>query len=299
MSSGLQRDVVDERAWSPGLTLGHLTLLRCVGVGGMAEVFEARHELLGTRVAVKRLRVDARARPEHGARFLREGRAAASIRHPHVVQVFDVGTHEGVAYPVMELLEGDDLERHLTARGPLPVGEAVDLQLPLLSALKAAHAAGVIHRDLKPANVVLARDHGGRHGDLNAFAVALLPFASERGRALWASLEAKAEPVPSVAAPPTAASEPEAQATPAGVITTVAPAARPRPRRLAAAALGLLASLVVALAAARSPVPREPSPPAATRRPPPRGPRARPVTRTADAGAPRTCIGPNGVNLCL
>jgi tRNA A-37 threonylcarbamoyl transferase component Bud32 len=457
MSGGLpQRDVASDSGWSAGLALGHLTLLRRVGAGGMAEVFEARHEVLGTRVAVKRLRFDARARPEHSARFLREGRAAGSIRHPHVVQVFDVGTHEGVPYLVMEFLEGDDLERHLTARGPLPVGEAADLLLPLLSALRAAHAAGVIHRDLKPANVVLARDHGGRarpvlvdfgiarvalasddaplthddallgtpaylapeqclgatrataasdqyalalifyrcltgrlpfieptlplllaaigsndvpsarslraevpealdaavlralsrdpasrHENLTAFAAALLPFASERGRALWASLEASDEPVPLLTPPPAATEGHEALATPAGVVTTVPPAARPR--RLVVAALGLLAALLGALAAARQLAPREtasttqrvappvpapaaspqpaaaplsptpapravPAPaarrvrpsPAATRRPPQRAARDRAAPQAVDAGSPpRTCIGPNGVNLCL
>ncbi|MFO0606706.1 MAG: serine/threonine-protein kinase [Polyangiales bacterium] len=149
-------------AWGPGLVLGNLTLVRRVGVGGMAEVYEAEHAVLRSRVAIKRLHGRAGARPETVARFLREGRAAAAIRHPHVVQIFDVGTHEGAPYLVMEFLDGGDLEGHLAARGPLAVAEAVDLLLPVLSAVRAAHAEGVLHRDLKPSNVVLARDRGGR-----------------------------------------------------------------------------------------------------------------------------------------
>ena len=146
--------------WAAGLALGSHTIVRRIGVGATAEVYEAEHTTLRARVAIKRLLPRFRARPEVSARFLREGRAAAAIRHPHVVRVFDVGSRDGAPYLVMEFLQGEDLERHLAARAPLGVSDAVDLLLPVLSALKAAHEAGVIHRDLKPANVMLARDRG-------------------------------------------------------------------------------------------------------------------------------------------
>lgn len=148
--------------WLPGLVLGNHALVRRIGVGGMAEVFEAEHSVLRTRVAIKRLHGRASARREAVARFLREGRAAAVIRHPHVVQILDVGAHDGAPYLVMEFLEGVDLESHLAARGALAAEEAIDLLLPVLSAVQAAHAEGVLHRDLKPSNVVLARGRGSR-----------------------------------------------------------------------------------------------------------------------------------------
>lgn len=148
--------------WRSGLRVGNYTLGRRLGVGGMAEVFEGRHVTLHHRVAVKRLLPKFAERSDVVARFLREGRAAAAVRHPHVVTIFDVGVWRDAPYLVMEFLEGEDLERHLRARGPLEVVAAVDLMLPVLSAVRAAHDAGLIHRDLKPANIVLARDQA-RH----------------------------------------------------------------------------------------------------------------------------------------
>ncbi len=142
--------------------MGNYTLGRRLGVGGMAEVFEGRHVTLHHRVAVKRLLPKFAERSDVVARFLREGRAAAAVRHPNVVTIFDVGVWRDAPYLVMEFLEGEDLERHLRARGPLEVVAAVDLMLPVLSAVRAAHEAGLIHRDLKPANIVLARDQA-RH----------------------------------------------------------------------------------------------------------------------------------------
>ncbi len=124
-------------------------------------MWKARHLGLKNLVAVKTLRGerarDARARE----RFLREGEAAARIRHPHVVTVFDVGQHADVAYLVMELLDGQDLRAHLAQRGRLAIEALADLLVPVCSAVQAAHRAGVIHRDLKPENIFLARSSGG------------------------------------------------------------------------------------------------------------------------------------------
>jgi serine/threonine-protein kinase len=93
---------------------------------------------------------------------MREGEAASRVRHPHIVEVFDVGEHEGNAYLVMELLEGADLSRHLAQRGALAPEALSDLMVPVCAAVSAAHGAGVIHRDLKPENICLARaQHGG------------------------------------------------------------------------------------------------------------------------------------------
>jgi serine/threonine-protein kinase len=137
--------------------VGHFEIVREIGSGGMARVFEARHETLGKRAAVKMLHAHIASNATAAARFLDEGKAAADIRHPHVVNVFDFGMERGVPYLVMDLVEGESLRAHLAAHAPLPLEDVVDILLPIISAVSAAHAFGVIHRDLKPENVLLSR----------------------------------------------------------------------------------------------------------------------------------------------
>ncbi len=149
-------------AAASGAQVGSYVLCRELGKGAMAIVYEARHVQLGKRVALKSMHPHLAVDATSAARFLREGKAAAQIHHPNVVDVFDVGTHEGVPFLVMELLDGADLAAMLDERGKLPLRELADVMIPILSAVQAAHAVGVIHRDLKPSNVVLAkRDDGG------------------------------------------------------------------------------------------------------------------------------------------
>ena len=137
--------------------VGRYALLREIGKGAMATVYEAEHLGLGKRVAVKKLHSHLAVDATASARFLREGRAASQIKSPHVVDVFDVGVEQGIPYLVMELLEGADLAAVLRERRKLPVSELVDLMLPVVSAVHAAHDVGVIHRDLKPSNVFLGK----------------------------------------------------------------------------------------------------------------------------------------------
>jgi serine/threonine-protein kinase len=140
---------------------GKYRIERTLGEGGMGVVLEATHVVLGQRVAVKLLHVELAAAPENKARFLREARIAAQLPPDHIARVSDVGeTEGGEPYLVMELLTGRDLEGELSARGPLPVGAAVDLVLQACEGVAEAHAVGLIHRDLKPANLFLASRRG-------------------------------------------------------------------------------------------------------------------------------------------
>ena len=148
-----------ERSPRPGLVLhGRYRLLRQVGRGAMGEVWVAVDGLLGRRVAVKLLRpgasddLEQRARSE---RFLREARTAASLSHPNVTAVFDVGQEEGWPFIVLELVDGTTLEQRLE-RGPLPPREAERIAASIAAALAAAHRAGIVHRDVKPANVIVS-----------------------------------------------------------------------------------------------------------------------------------------------
>jgi serine/threonine-protein kinase len=145
----------------PGERFGPYEIVRRIGRGGMGAVYEALHVTLRKRVAVKVLLGDAEDDREVRARFLREGEAAARIRHPHVVDVTDVGVHDDNPFLVMEYLDGESLEERLQREGAFDPAALMPVVLPVLSAVAAAHDASVLHRDLKPANIFLARAAGG------------------------------------------------------------------------------------------------------------------------------------------
>jgi Tol biopolymer transport system component len=120
----------------------------------MGEVYRARDPRLGREVALKVLPPDAAADPERLGRFQREARAVASLNHPHILAVHDIGSDHGVDYVVFELLEGQTLRGRLEP-GPLPARKVVDYGVQVCRGLAAAHERGVVHRDLKPENLFL------------------------------------------------------------------------------------------------------------------------------------------------
>ncbi len=133
---------------------GKYRLNRLLGDGGMGTVYEAEHLLLGTRVAIKVLHPELVRRAGLVERFLQEARVSAQIKSSHVVQVLDVDqTVDGIAYIVMELLEGEPLSQVLDRESRLEPNKACEYTRQILEALEAAHALSVVHRDLKPENV--------------------------------------------------------------------------------------------------------------------------------------------------
>jgi eukaryotic-like serine/threonine-protein kinase len=169
--------------------IGKYEIVRVIGSGGGGVVYEAMHPELKKRVAVKTLHPKLAENPEATRRFLREGEAASRIRHPHVVDIADVGVHEGQPFLVMEYLEGRDLKAYLNARGPLSLTEAVDLMLPVIAAVGAGHDAGVVHRDLKPHNVFIASGRGvGAHPKVLDFGVSKLIDANPSSIS-WSGVE--------------------------------------------------------------------------------------------------------------
>jgi serine/threonine protein kinase len=135
--------------------IGHYTIVRKLGEGGMGAVYAARDTRLERIVAVKTIiRRDETARE----RFWREARAAASLNHPNVCQIHEIGEDSGSLFIAMELLEGESLAERLLG-GPMGISEALPVATAILAGLSAIHQRGLIHRDLKPSNVFLT-PHG-------------------------------------------------------------------------------------------------------------------------------------------
>ena len=141
---------------APGTRLGPYEILAAIGAGGMGEVYRAKDTRLDRTVAIKVLPAHVSQDPERKARFEREAKTIASLDHPHICVLHDVGHQDGIDYLVMEYLEGETLVERL-AKGPLPVDQVVRYGAEIANALARAHRAHVVHRDLKPANILLTR----------------------------------------------------------------------------------------------------------------------------------------------
>lgn len=172
--------------YNPGdLVSGKYRIVRLIGDGGMGVVYEARHEVLGSSVALKFLHAELAKRPGLTQRFLQEARVSATIQSPHVTRVTDVDTaQDGAPYLVMELLSGQSLQALLDWQQKLPVEQAVDFGLQILAGLEAAHAMGVVHRDMKPDNVFVTQTGGGPLLKLIDFGIAKLRVATEASKGL-------------------------------------------------------------------------------------------------------------------
>jgi eukaryotic-like serine/threonine-protein kinase len=140
-----------------GTRLGPYELIAPLGVGGMSEVHRARDTRLGREVAIKILDFEASRHAERLRLFEQEARAAGAIAHPSIVTVHDVGREGEISYVVLELVEGETLQRRLQ-RGRLPPRKALEIAIQIGHGLAAAHARGILHNDLKPANVILCPD---------------------------------------------------------------------------------------------------------------------------------------------
>ena len=140
-----------------GTNLGHYGIIEQIGAGGMGVVYRAHDERLDRDVAIKVLPEEVAADPDRLARFEREAKAVAKLDHPNILAIHDFGTEDGVAYAVMELLEGESLREVITGGGLTP-GKAVEYARAIAEGLAAAHDKGIVHRDLKPENVFLTRD---------------------------------------------------------------------------------------------------------------------------------------------
>jgi len=146
------------RILEPGSELegGKYRIVRLLGAGGMGSVFEAEHRDTQRRVAIKCVHPSQGSEPEVAQRLVREAQAAARVRHPNVVDVYDVGRDGSMVYLVMEFLEGEPLSRPL-ARRDMPMHTIISLLIAAMRGVSAVHRQGVVHRDLKPDNIFLAK----------------------------------------------------------------------------------------------------------------------------------------------
>src|SRR5579864_2136874 len=139
-----------------GTQLGPYEILSAIGAGGMGEVYRARDTRLERIVAVKILPDHLSDRAELRERFEREARSIASLNHPHICTLYDIGQQDGTDYLVMEYLEGETLAERLK-KGPLPLDQVLQYAIEIADALDKAHRRGITHRDLKPGNIMLTK----------------------------------------------------------------------------------------------------------------------------------------------
>ena len=134
---------------------GRYEVIERVGLGGMAEVYRARDELLGREVAVKVLNDKLSGDKSFVERFRREAQAAANLSHPNIVSLYDYGSDAGANFIVMELIDGRGLEQIIAEEGPLLPERAAEMASDVARALERAHATGLVHRDIKPSNIMI------------------------------------------------------------------------------------------------------------------------------------------------
>jgi hypothetical protein len=144
-------------ALTSGTKLGPYEIVAPLGAGGMGEVYRARDTRLGRDIAIKVLPAAFARDPERLRRFETEARAIATLDHPNILSIHDIGQHEGAPYLVSECLEGHSLREELSS-GALPLRRAVEYGTQIAQGLAAAHDKGIIHRDLKPENIFVTQD---------------------------------------------------------------------------------------------------------------------------------------------
>jgi len=170
------------RTWVGKVVEGRYRVLDLIGRGGMGEVYKVEHVRMGKIAAMKLLHAELAREPEVVARFNREARAVSKLSHPHTVQVFDFGEHDGALFLVMEYVKGRDLGGLSRDLGALPYPRALPMMIQLCLALEEAHGAGIVHRDVKPENVLVYSDtDGADYIKVLDFGLALLREGKDRG----------------------------------------------------------------------------------------------------------------------
>ena len=157
---------------------GRYEILEKIGEGGMALVYKARCNLLNRYVAVKVLKPEYAKDDTFVKRFRAEAQSAASLAHPNIVSVYDVGSEDGINYIVMELLESKTLKDYIEEHGAMPNDLVLKVSAQIASALEAAHKAHIIHRDIKPQNIILNKNMVAKVTDFGIAKITNVPSAT-------------------------------------------------------------------------------------------------------------------------
>jgi serine/threonine-protein kinase len=159
----------------PGQKLFEYEIVRILGKGGFAAVYEAHDRMLDRRVAIKQLRLDKAASEKNIKRFVQEARVVAALEHPNIITIYGLRFSQKRIYMLLEYLSGGSLQDRLDANGKLPLGPAIKLVTGICEGLGKLHARGIVHRDIKPENILLTADNRAKITD---FGIAHVPQAA-------------------------------------------------------------------------------------------------------------------------
>ncbi len=180
-------------ALNAGTKFGPYEIQAPLGAGGMGEVYRARDSRLDRTVAIKILPTHLSDSLEFKQRFEREARAISSLNHPHICHLYDIGSHDGTDFLVMEFLDGETLADRLR-KGAMPLPELLKIGMQIAEALETAHRAGIVHRDLKPGNIMLTKS-GAKLMDFGLAKPSLAPSGAASAPLLSAARTMSATPM--------------------------------------------------------------------------------------------------------
>src|SRR5713101_3673600 len=140
-----------------GIKLGRYEIRAKIGEGGMGEVYLAQDTKLDRKVALKILPAEVAAHPDRMKRFVQEAKSASALNHPNIITIYEIEQIDSVNFIATEFIDGETLRERMR-KSPLKLGETLDVAAQIVSALAAAHTAGIVHRDIKPENIMLRAD---------------------------------------------------------------------------------------------------------------------------------------------
>ena len=144
---------------SNGTFLGNrYEIIEKIGSGGMSDVYRAKDHSLGRDVAIKVLKSDFAQDSSFVTKFRAEAQSAAALEHPNIVNIYDVGSEDGLYYIVMEYIEGITLKQYIAKKGRLGYNEALSIAIQMARGIEAAHNKGIVHQDIKPQNIIISKE---------------------------------------------------------------------------------------------------------------------------------------------